>query len=380
MKQNKKMTLLLSLSLPFSVSCKGSETYEHEKVLLSKSSVLTSTVLLETKQQLQDVTRYDDCMVFVALEGCEYCARTKEVLKNYIFENHTLIYEVERSVYLEAYEDQTNITGTYANLYPKLSGYPFFCFYSNGKLLDVYNNSILDRKTLDEVLNKSTIETSLSILNDFTYSKLKDSYLIVGSESLEETKSLDTWGYTTELLDKKIAETGKKNILFTWRRCKDCKNYKERIFYKRIVSETEPFYYYECDGYMLLKRQEESPLKELGLNMWSKFCEKYHLSDYSYTDALENKTGFVPSVVSFLNEEYKLSVYANYMNIKRNENGTLSYEKAFYEEITKLTSDTKVEIDDLQSSTYHKAKKELDQKAIKIDDKLNLDFLDLILK
>ena len=86
MKQNKKMTLLLSLSLPFSVSCKGSETYEHEKVLLSKSSMLTSTVLLETKQQLQDVTRYDDCMVFVALEGCEYCARTKEILKNYIFE------------------------------------------------------------------------------------------------------------------------------------------------------------------------------------------------------------------------------------------------------------------------------------------------------
>ena len=42
MKQNKKMTLLLSLSLPFSVSCKGSETYEHEKVLLSKSSVLSS--------------------------------------------------------------------------------------------------------------------------------------------------------------------------------------------------------------------------------------------------------------------------------------------------------------------------------------------------
>ena len=58
MKQNKKMTLLLSLSLPFSVSCKGSETYGHEKVLLSKSSMLTSTVLLETKQQLQDVTRY----------------------------------------------------------------------------------------------------------------------------------------------------------------------------------------------------------------------------------------------------------------------------------------------------------------------------------
>ena len=68
------------------------------------------------------------------------------------------------------------------------------------------------------------------------------------------------------------------------------------------------------------------------------------------------------------------------MNIKRNENGTLSYEKAFYEEITKLTSDTKVEIDDLQSSTFQKAKKELDQKAIKLDDKLNLDFLDLILK
>ena len=54
--------------------------------------------------------------------------------------------------------------------------------------------------------------------------------------------------------------------------------------------------------------------------------------------------------------------------------------KAFYEEITKLTSDTKVEIDDLQSSTFQKAKKELDQKAIKLDDKLNLDFLDLILK
>ena len=68
------------------------------------------------------------------------------------------------------------------------------------------------------------------------------------------------------------------------------------------------------------------------------------------------------------------------MNIKRNENGTLSYKKAFYEEITKLTSDTKVEIDDLQSSTFQKAKKELDEKAIKLDDKLNLDFLDLILK
>lgn len=377
MKKALKSRWIGATILPFALSLSGCSETQDNRVALYRSEEVTSTVTLYSAKQLQDVTRYDSCMVFVALEGCSYCERTKINLQTYIRENKVVIYEVEATYYKEAYSDESNRVGTFANLYPKLNGYPALLFYSSGKLVNAYFNSAVKYDQLVSVMDTYTTSSNLYMLNDLTYDAGKETHYFVNSEEYEETKMLDTIGYSTQSLDKKISEDGKKMILFTWRRCPDCIDYKNRVLQK-FTSENPgvKIYFYETEGYMVGKRNDQEETKRFVSDLWANFSQKYHLVDYSTEDAYGNRSGFVPSIVAFDNDTYQLSVYSNALDIRVNEDGTLSYTKAFYPEILSLKSDTKVKQDDPLADDYQKAKKELVEKRKSLDDTLNLQFLE----
>ncbi len=348
------------------------------RVALSRKEDIDSTVMIHSVKELQDVTRYDSCLLYVSLEGCHYCAQTKTVLKSYIKETSCLIYEVDRSVYASAYDEKTNSEGKYAFLYPKLEGFPGFLFYQNGKLTDSYLNSLGTSDDLDSMLKDKAYLTNRYLLNDVEYSTREDSYSFVLCEQDEVCKNEITLGFTTVALDKKIEDRTKCNVLFTWRRCSDCRNYNSLVLTPFLKSnESAKLYYYETDGFMQLKR-EEGEVGEHVSKLWSDFCNRYYLTDFIITDSYGNTAGYVPSVVSFENGSHKFSVFSNQGDIERNSDGTLSYQNTYYPELKELKSNTKVDEGDKTSSKYQKALKELNEKVQAQDIKLNTAFLEEI--
>ncbi len=368
--KTRNVMLLSLLVLPFSVSCgKG----EDSRVRLGKVEGIDSTIRIHSEKELTDITRYDDCMLYVSLEGCHYCADTKEQLKNYIRENQVMVYEVDRAVYASAYDSTTNQEGKYAFLYPKVSAFPAFFFYKNGKLVNSYLNSLADEKACDDLFEEYTYQTETYCLNDIEYSKREDSYAFLTSESDEATKDQILLGFTDTALKKAIENP--ITILFTWRRCSDCKAYNTDVLLPFTKENPKSkIYYYETDGFMQLKRME-GELGDYGLKLWSDFCVSYHLDTYLNMDKNGNRAGFTPSIVSFEKDSYDFSVFSNYLNPKRNEDGTLSFETTYYPEILALRSKKKVKQGDNTSSDYQKALRELTERALRIDAEKNMQFL-----
>ncbi len=378
--KKKKANLIMSFILPF-VCTTTSCSSETPKVLLSRHINVQSTISLSSASQFQNATRFESCAVFVSMEGCGYCERTFINLQTYIQKYKAIIYEVDSHYYKEAYSDESNRTGKYANMYPKLGGYPAFLFYRDGKLVDAYLNSAVEYDQLENVMNAYTSLSNFYMLNDLTYDEVNEkNYLVNASEEFEETKKLDTFGFSTKNLDALIATPEKKTILFTWRRCPDCIDFKTRVLDKFIKQyPNEKIYYYETEGYMVGKRHDDETIHQFVSTLWSDFSQQYHLSDYAKLDEYNNLSGFVPSIISFDDDSYRLCVYSNALDIKVNNDMTLSYSKAFHEEILSLKSDTKVKADDPLASDYQKAKKELNQKRQKMDDDLSFAFLKEVL-
>lgn len=370
------LCLLFSLSL---ASCNRGES-EEKRVLLSKKENIDSTVMIHSVKELQDITRYDSCLLYVSLEGCHYCYDTKQILKEYIKENETIIYEVDRSVYASAYDEKTNQEGKYAFLYPRLEGFPGFLFYQNGKLVDSYLNSVETKDDLNYMLKDKIYQTNRYCLNDIEFSVREDSYSFVTTETDEICKSEIALGLTTTELEKKIKDQQNiekpLNVLYTWRRCSDCKSYQNSVlipFMKK--NENAKLYYYETDGFMQLKRREDE-IGEHVLSLWTSFCKEFHLDSFSVENEEQSIPGFVPCVISYQNDKYEFSIFLNQQDLRRNEDGTLSYYHTWYEELKKIHSKTKVKQGDSTSSTYQKAMKELNDAVLKEDIRLNTLFLE----
>lgn len=375
MKKKIGAILLSSISVFFSLSC--SENSD-DRVTLYKMDDLDSTVLIETRSEFENITRNDSCMIYVSLEGCHYCADSKKIIKEYVKKNNTVIYEVDQVVYKDAYSELTNEYGQYANLYPILPGFPSFLFFSGGKLKNTYFNSITDMDTMEKVMDKYTNPINIYYLNDVVYTSKWDAYCYTNSEQNEKTENLDLLGFTTERLDSYISSTS-FTVAYSWRKCSDCINYHSKVLYPYLrKNKTKKIYLYEVDGFMTLKRMDDNEYKKLGLTMWSEFCTNYHLSDYGYTDSEGNIAGYTPTIVTYKGnkDNYELSVFSNQTDLNRNDDGTLSYKKAFYSELTEIKSDTKVSADsDELSSDHQKAVKELNEKVQKKDIELNTMYL-----
>jgi hypothetical protein len=165
--------------------------------------------------------------------------------------------------------------------------------------------------------------------------------------------------------------------MFTWRRCIDCKNYQQNVLNKFLNTYKDvSIYYYEVDGYYQLKRDADEEDRNYGLNLWSNFAKKYHLTDYQgIKDINDNDSGVVPTIIYDIYGERKVSVYANDGQIYRNDKGRLQYGLSFYDDVKKLESKTIVDENDNTSTKYQKALKELSSKAMKIENKKCLDFL-----
>lgn len=376
--RSKSLILLAPLFLSL-FSCANYKKDTEDLLIINKCENVSHLFYLPTVEQLNRVTMYEDALVFVSLKGCSHCHDEREKLEKFIFDTSSIIYEVERSVYLEAYDDTTNQIGTYAEHYPKVSKYPTYLYYKNGDIINRAIGSLgSDYSSFKENLENSIYQNNCYMLNDYTTEIFNDTtyHFFETNESVDETLSLELQGFSTTRLDKKIEEDENKMIFFTWRRCNDCKKFKE-IVNNYLYKKEKKIYYYEVDGYYLLKRNSNETLSKLGLEMWSSFSSKYHLitDDFYNIDKYNNKAGYVPTLTYYKASSFNsMNVFLNESNIIKNDDDTLSYSKAFNKDALKLKSKTKVsDIND--SETYLKAKQELEEEAIKLDSKVSEKFL-----
>lgn len=402
MKHNKSVFVLLSL-LSFSLlGCQKKDSTSlfkfpdlpSEKAYLKKVLGATLPFELKSEKEINDIARYEDAAIIISRESCRHCIEQRKLVNQYIAKTNALIYEINlvadpsdslnfQYPYKNLVESQENKTGSYSDLYPKITGTPTWLFYHEGKLIATYQGTfgkVDDTKPLSYEVFKSQLEEYVTPINLYVtndYETFSDNVWDYHHFKMDESglyQSLTYAGLENLLLSSDKKET---TVYYNWRRCGDCKNYK-KILYPYLTSHPEAsLFEFEVDGYYQKKRRDDDEnIKNEGLKEFADFSKKFSLYTESYynTDVLGNKAGVVPTLVTY-GATKDINVFANDMKVIRNEDGTLSYQMAFLESVKALRSTTKVEEGDNVSSTYQKARKELASMALPLEAEASLEFL-----
>lgn len=370
----KRLLFFLSVLLfPYLNSCHSNSS--NNKILLKKAENVSTLFFLSSAEQLRSLTRYEDCVILVSLEGCHYCENERSKIQQYVKETSCVIYEIDQASYTEAYDDESNSIGQYAFSYPFLTGYPTYLFYKDGKLKNSKAGALgNDYDSFRKEMDNQVDILNLYMVNDYvSYTTPLDiSYHYWRNIEEYDIKQIDTFGYSTEEFDKK-KKAGKNTFLISWKRCSDCSSLKKEVLDDYLFENPEKrIYVYEVDGYFLTKRSKDATLSDFGLTKWRDFSLENHLisEDFYFEDKNGNKAGVVPTLLTFEDEAFlNADVYLNESDIFQNDDGTLSYGKAFHKECLKLKSDRRVSSMDTSSEDYLSAVKELSKKAKDIDKK-----------
>jgi thiol-disulfide isomerase/thioredoxin len=388
----KKKILILPCSLLLFLlpSCtidktKNESDETDDRIQLRKAENISHLFFLNSADSLRSITRYEDAVILVSLPNCIHCRKEREYLEKYICETSTILYEVTYQTYQEAYDDESNQLGDYKDEFPLVNKTPTYLFYKDGKFLSEHVGTY-GTNSYDDFLSsfeKIVKPINLYMMNDFS-TQIEDGENVVyhyldSAENDSRIEKLDIQGIGTTRLKEFIQNNKQITILYTWRRCKDCTSYRKNVYNPtRIRYPEKKLYYYEVDGYMLLKRMTDETYQELGLGLWSEFSKDYHLynEDFYQKDSKDQKSGYTPTVVKYMDGAYKsMDVYLNEGEIHQNSDGTLSYGHYFHKEVGELASDTKCDNDET-SESYQKARRELEEKAMKLDISLSMSFLE----
>lgn len=369
MKSKKMLFVPAFLLTLFSCSPTGNGFRDQmgNKILAFKSPDIDSYVEIQTSEELDSIARFDDALVIVTGSACSACDHLYPILNELIKETHYLIYTVDFQTYMVNYRSQDNKVGTYAFLYPEIRYTPTFITFRDGKALDAKGG--YSRDTIKDWILSCFLDLDLYCLNNVIPTTK-------GYYQWDKAEEIDSLGYGTKNLDSLLNDTDTKkiNILYTWKRCKDCTEYKEKVLYPYLLENDHgPVYFYELDGYYLLKRSAEEELSKEGFLKFSSFSEKYFLSDYPVEDSLGNMAGVAPTLITYQGDSHTLSVFRNDLYPTIGEDSLLRYRQSFYPEVLLLRSDTKV--DSPASDSFTKALEELQDKAGEYETKACLDYL-----
>ncbi len=407
----KKMSKILSFILLSSFSiglfgCKKEEKHPElnikDKITLPKKEGIDSFVYIESDKQLDEITRYDQAMVVVSKEGCQYCDSLLYSLRGnpdsdgnykegYIYKTSSIIYLVDYFTYNTCYSNPENKSGYFANHYPQITGTPVVLFYGDGKLVNsrVGHFYSMEPQKIDRTDSQKNYENTKNILDKYLYStsyySLNDMVRVKNAASLYKTYYIenrdeedDTLGFSTDALDEKILETTDKIIVYTWRRCPDCTDLKKRLILPYLYGNEKKLYFYEVDGYFLKKKNADNEKKKTGEQLWQSFCSKFYLNDIPGYENDYGKTGAVPALIFYSGnqKEHETKVYRNDKDIKIDSSGFLYYTTSLYEEVKELRSKEKTSSDDPASQSYQNALFDLDTQRDELELDLILEFLD----
>lgn len=372
------------------------------KIVMKKKEGIDSFVYIQTDSQLNSIARYDDAMIVVSQQGCQYCDSLLYSLRGnkdengvfsngYIYRHTALVYLVDFQTYYTCYQSKDNRSGSYAKLYPEIKGTPVILFYRDGRLVNSRTGHFYDvtpdkvnrqddegnLKRTESILSKYLIDLDYYSLN--TLKRVTNSastYAVYYEEDRDEIE--DTLGFNTEALDKKLQENPDELIIiFSWRRCIDCTFFRHHVTEPFLQKNGGKLYFYETDGYSLKKRSEIGEEKDKGERLWKELCGKYHLDDIPGYSNTYGKTGAVPAIIRYnKGGTHKTLTFRNDTDMKLDDDGRLCYTTSMYDQVKELRSDTKLVTIDTADRNYVKALTELSQKR----DTMEMEIIEAFLK
>lgn len=380
------LSLLLSFFLLPLTGCKSQEK-KHQplnipgKISLPKKEGIDSFVYIETDQQLNEIARYDTAGIIVSREGCQYCDSLLYSLRGnkdgngiysegYIYRTSSVFYLVDYQTYLTCYSSSYNKEGSYARLFPEVTGTPVLLFYENGKLINskVGHFFSLPPDRIDKSDGEKNFRNTQSVLSSYlydteyytlnTFTRVQSTASFYNTYYLEDRdEEDDTLGFSTKTLDEKLDQQESRIILYVWRRCKDCKDLKDRLILPYLHSTKKKLYFYELDGYFLKRRSDNPEEKDRGEKLWQDFSFRYHLDDIPGYQNSYGKTGAVPAIIRYAENgiQHETLTFRNDTGLAMDSSGYLSYQTSVYAEIRNLKSPKKSSSEDPASKSYQEA-------------------------
>lgn len=370
----KKLFLLSLLPILSQISCNNKNTpiipSTPSTLYLKRKEGIKGLVKLETAKQVSDIAEYEDMIIVISQPSCKWCHRYYPLIEQFIENTESIIYEVEYSIYAQLDSDKYKVK--------EITGTPTLLFLDDQKVVDIQGvASYDDYNDVFKQIEENSSFTNYYNLNDYTLKTRK--FTINGTEitstyyTLDVDEYTDALGYTSLTLEDKI-NSNNIVVLYTWRRCNDCKQLKEDILDNYLNEEkNKRIYYYEVDGFMQKKREVNDEDKKQGIKLWYDFNQKFSFTYYpsfSYDDLTGMTTSVTPIMVSYPSKENM--VYLNDSSVNLNDDRTLSYQESFYDEVKNIKTESKV-IDD--NSNYALVLEELQNKVKDFEKEKCLDFL-----
>lgn len=371
----KKLFLLSLLPILSQISCNNNKipiTPNTSTLYLKRKEGIKGLVKLETAKQVTDIAEYEDMIMVISQPTCKWCHRYFPLIEQFIENTESIIYEVEYSVFAQLDKDKYRVT--------EVTGTPTLLFLDDQKVVDIQGAASYDdyNAVYNQIVENSSF-THYYCLNDYSLNTRK--FTVNGKEvtsnyyTLDVDEYTDALGYTTLTLENKI-NNNNIVVLYTWRRCNDCKQLKDDILDEYLNEEehkNKRIYYYEVDGFMQKKREEKEEDKIEGINLWYNFNQKFSFSYYpsfSYDDMTKLTTSVTPTLISYPSKENM--IYLNDSSVNLNEDKTLSYQESFFDDVKNIKTDLKVNDD---NSNYSEALSQLQEKVKTFEKEKCLDFL-----
>lgn len=250
-----------------------------------------------------------DFVLFIYLAGCDGCQTLKTYFPRLVSEEHYLIYGTSFSNYSSLYKDNGHPNYIYVGQTPTL------LFYQKGVPVGRLVGATSTYSPFKEAFTNMVKPSNVYYLNKADNKTGNDGETTYGYTTIDYTD--------TSYLDSKIQTSEDINVIFTWKKCSDCKSlFDNWIFDYSNKNLDKTIYLFEVDSF-------RNPVDDQVNPNWSSFASKYGLSNYL--------TGKVPSVINYKNGQFnKMVVYHNRGESTKNSDNTYSYLSAYNDEIKSL--------------------------------------------
>lgn len=258
------------------------------------------------ENELKDLLKHDQDFVLVIGEnGCSTCDYIKSPFISFIKKYETIIYWIEYTSYQNAakeeeYNLKTNILTSTVLL------------FDDGEMIKQIDYDA------ELYFSKDKLEYTLS-----KYIDLKGIYDINDYEVYKYNEEVNMYKIDLEShkkLDELISSNKKVNILYSWKECIDCKDFKKMFLNDFMKSYKGTLYEYEVD-YIRSKRNEDGTYN---LDEFSNFANEKEFSSY--------RGGKVPTIVTYENgKKIDMIVFSN--DIIEEINNEFIVKESFYESL-----------------------------------------------
>ena len=263
--------------------------------------------------ELIDLLKHDqDFILVIGENGCSTCDYIKTSFISFIKKYETLVYWIEYTSYQkvankEEYNLKTNILTSTVFL------------IDDG---EIYKQIDYDAELY---FSKDKLEFTLS-----KYISLKGIYDINDYEIYKYNEEVNMYKIDIEShdkLDELIYSNNRVSILYSWKECIDCQDFKKMFLNDFIKSYNGTLYEYEVD-YIRSKRNEDG---SFNLDEFTAFANEKEFSSY--------RGGKVPTIVTYENgKKIDMIVFSNDV-IEEKDNGYYVKESFFDSLVNKQNND-----------------------------------------